>query len=34
MVSPWLILLIALTFLFVIYWVLFGERKQKQMLGK
>jgi len=27
-------LLIIITFILVIYWVLFGERKQKELLSK
>ena len=34
MLSPWLILLIVITFVLVIYWVLFGEKKYKEMIGK
>jgi len=32
--SPWLIVIISIGMLAAVWWVLFGERKQKEMLRK
>ena len=34
MINSWLIVILSIISLFVIYWVLFGERKSRQLIHK